>query len=83
MDNPVQAIPSQEKPIREKAVQLNTEEKKKKEKNTDISNPYQSNIHQLSGTIMRADGTADLRKRTDKAARHAEKALLKRIGAKG
>ena len=45
LDNPVQAIPSQEKPIREKAVQLNTEEKKKKEKNTDISNPYQSNIH--------------------------------------
>ena len=45
LDNPVQAIPSLEKPIREKAVQLNTEEKKKKEKNTDISNPYQSNIH--------------------------------------
>ena len=31
---------------------------------------------------MRADGTADLRKRTDKAAGHAEKALLQRIGAK-
>ena len=45
LDNPTLANPTLDSPTLGNHIQLNTKVKKKERKNTDSSNPYQSNIH--------------------------------------